>query len=174
MGLSTIPRSHERDHVGGTRVSGKICTAGDGNSGMENLFGSTVKSTFCYESKKRRIREHERRIPAPCVGAAIGHLCDRRLVMVGGEGQPSAAFDRGGVWSPQLDRKNEMSDGQPVGQKSLGDVDDCGDGRYARGNGSHGDNDDANDDCGNDDCGENDDDENVVAEVMATSCSHHM
>lgn len=93
-GLSSIPSGHERDHVGGARVGDKICIAGGRNGGMENPFRATVESTFCYDPNKDEWENMMANIPAPRAGSATGRSCDGRLMVVGGEGRFSPAFDQ--------------------------------------------------------------------------------
>lgn len=94
IGLADIPEGHERDHVGGARINNMICIAGGRNGGMENPFAATVESTFCYIPKTDSWRNMRADIPKPRAGAATGRSCDGRLMIVGGEGRFSPAFDR--------------------------------------------------------------------------------
>lgn len=92
--LASIPPGHERDHVGGAVVGDKICIAGGRNGGMEKPFGATVSSTFCYDPRHDVWINMMVDIPAPRAGAATGRSCDGRLIVVGGEGRYSRAFDQ--------------------------------------------------------------------------------
>lgn len=92
--LANIPKGHERDHVGGARIGNMICIAGGRNGGMNNPFAATVKSTFCYRPSTNTWMNMRADIPAPRAGAATGRSCDGRLMVIGGEGRFSPAFDR--------------------------------------------------------------------------------
>lgn len=91
--LTSLPDEEERDHVGGARVHDKICIAGGRNGGMENAFAATVASTFCYDPVGDTWENMNADIPTPRAGAATERSCDGRLLVVGGEGPGSGAFD---------------------------------------------------------------------------------
>lgn len=92
--LATIPRRHERDHVGGAVVGDKICIGGGRDGGMEKPFAATVASTFCYDPEKDKWENMNTDIPAPRAGSATGRSCDGQLIVIGGEGRYSRAFDQ--------------------------------------------------------------------------------
>ena len=91
-GLPNLPEG--RDHVGGVLVKGMLCIAGGRNGGKKDFFGATIKSTYCYNFEKKKWVNMKAPIPKGRAGAAYGKTCDGKMMIVGGEGKFSKAFDR--------------------------------------------------------------------------------
>lgn len=94
-GLASLPAGHERDHVGAAVLpGGKICIAGGRNGGVANFFEAVVTSTFCYDVRSNKWTDMKAPIPEGRAGAATARTCDGKLIIAGGEGRFSAAFNR--------------------------------------------------------------------------------
>lgn len=91
-GLPDLPSP--RDHVGGAIVNGKLCIAGGRLGGAKNFFAAVVKSTYCFDFTTQTWQNMNADIPAGRAGAATGTTCDGRMMVAGGEGKYSAAFDQ--------------------------------------------------------------------------------
>lgn len=89
-GLKDLPIP--RDHVGGALVNGQLCIAGGRDGGADDFFAAVESSVFCYDFELEDwVRKDD--IPTPRGGAATERLCDGRMMVAGGEGKRSAAFD---------------------------------------------------------------------------------
>lgn len=91
-GLPELPSP--RDHVGGAIVNGKLCIAGGRLGSARNFFAAVVRSTYCYDFTTSTWENMNADIPAGRAGAATGTTCDGRMMVAGGEGELSAAFDQ--------------------------------------------------------------------------------
>lgn len=89
-GLPNLPEG--RDHFGGALVRGELCVAGGRNGGAQSFFGATVASVYCYNFSKKAWRRAQD-IPTPRAGAATERTCDGKMMVVGGEGKYSKAFN---------------------------------------------------------------------------------
>lgn len=93
--VTNLPELPEgRDHTGGGIVKGRLCVAGGRNGGAKSFFGAVITSTYCYDFARKKWENTRAPIPRGRAGSAYGTLCGGGLVVAGGEGKYSRAFDR--------------------------------------------------------------------------------